>query len=287
MNKERIALVTDSSCDLPAEILQQYSIFTLPLKIIYHDREYSDGVDITPDEVYQRFESEIPKTAMTAPADIYQLFNSLKEQGISKVLAIHISSALSGVYELVQMIGREFQDMQIEVVDSKTLSMGLGFMLCEAGRCISQGLHLEEIRDRVLGMKDKVKVFYSIPVLDYLRKGGRIGLVSATIGSILNLKPIISVNEDGRYYSYDKVRGRRQSLERLVEIAADMAQRGKVRIAVMHGAACEEATHVKEVISKLPNIKEVLFGQISPALVVHTGPGLVGIALQLIPDGEA
>lgn len=279
---EKIALVADSSVDLPKEILDKYSIYTVPLRIIYNDREYSDGVDITPDEVYDRFAQEVPKTSMPSASDVINLFDSLKEQGYKKILAVHLSCNLSGTVDMIRMVSKNYEDIQIEVFDTKLVSIGTGLVVYQAAKLISQGLGMEEIKARLLEIKEKTKVFFCIPMLDYLRKGGRIGLVAATLGTIMDLKPIISVNQEGKYYSYTKVRGRKKSLEKLVEIVTELIKDNKVIVALYHGAGKEEALEIKESLSKFPNIQELLFGQISPAMVVHTGPGLVGIAVQTL-----
>jgi DegV family protein with EDD domain len=278
-NIEKIALVTDSSSDLEKEIIEKYNIQTIPLKIIYSDREYDDGVDISSEEVYKRFDQEIPKTSMPSQTDIMKVFDRLREEGYKKILSIHLSCNLSGTVDVVKMISKQYEDLEIEVIDSKSVSIGVGMLVHEAARLISQSIPMAEIKDALNKAKDKINVFYCIPVLDYLRKGGRIGLVAATLGTIMDLKPIISVNKDGRYYTCAKVRGRKKSLEKLVEIASDLMKDKKVNVSVYHGAAKEEALKIKEYLATLPNVQEIFFGQISPAMVVHTGPGLVGLAI--------
>jgi DegV family protein with EDD domain len=278
-NIEKIALVTDSSSDLEKEIIEKYNIQTIPLKIIYSDREYDDGVDISSEEVYERFDQEIPKTSMPSQTDIMKVFDRLREEGYKKILSIHLSCNLSGTVDVVKMISKQYEDLEIEVIDSKSVSIGVGMLVHEAARLISQSIPMAEIKDALNKAKDKINVFYCIPVLDYLRKGGRIGLVAATLGTIMDLKPIISVNKDGRYYTCAKVRGRKKSLEKLVEIASDLMKDKKVSVSVYHGAAKEEALKIKEYLATLPNVQEIFFGQISPAMVVHTGPGLVGLAI--------
>ena len=278
-NSEKIALVTDSSSDLQKEIIEKYNIQTIPLKIIYSDREYNDGVDISPEEVYERFDQEVPKTSMPSQTDIMKVFDRLREEGYKKILSIHLSCNLSGTVDVVKMISKQYDDLEIEVIDSKSVSIGVGMLVHEAARLISQSKPLAEIKDALNKAKDKINVFYCVSVLDYLRKGGRIGLVAASLGTIMDLKPIISVNDDGRYYTCAKVRGRKKSLEKLVEIAVDLMKDKKVNVSVYHGAAKEEALKIKEYFASLPNVQEIFFGQISPAMVVHTGPGLVGLAI--------
>lgn len=279
---EKVALVTDSGSDLPKDIVEKYNINTIPLKIIYKDREYDDGIDISSEEVYERFNQEIPKTSMPSQLDIIKLFDKLKQEGYQKILCIHISSNLSGTVDMIKMISKNYEDMEIEVFDSKSISIGVGMLVYEAAKLIALHIPLKEIKESLQKIKDKINVFYCIPVLDYLRKGGRIGLVAATIGTIMDLKPIISVNKEGRYYSHAKVRGRKKSLEKLIEIGIDIIKDQKVNISVYHGAAKEEALKIKEYFSKLPNVQEIFFGQITPSLVVHTGPGLVGLAIQVL-----
>jgi DegV family protein with EDD domain len=281
-NYDKIALVTDSSCDMEKEIKEKYNIQTIPLKIIYNDKEYDDGVDISPEEVYERFSQEVPKTSMPSQTDIMKVFDRLREEGYKKILSIHLSCNLSGTVDVVKMISKQYDDIEIEVIDSKSVSIGVGMLVHEAARLISQSIPMAEIKDALNKAKDKINVFYCIPVLDYLRKGGRIGLVAATLGTIMDLKPIISVNKDGRYYTCAKVRGRKKSLEKLVEIAMDVMKDKKVNVSVYHGAAKEEALKIKEYLASLPNVQEIFFGQISPAMVVHTGPGLVGLAIHAL-----
>ncbi|NLM45054.1 MAG: DegV family protein [Clostridiales bacterium] len=277
----KIALITDSSCDLPSEILSKYSIFTLPLRVIYGNKEYRDGIDITPQEIYSRMPDEIPKTSMASPSDCASLLQNLQNKGIKNILSINISGGLSGTYDMVKMVSKDFPDLNVIAIDSKSLSIGLGFMVYEAAKMISEGFDIDYIKNKVLSLRDKIKIFYCLPVLEYLKKGGRINTVAATIGDIIDIKPIISINEEGKYYSHAKVRGRKRSLDKLVEIAKEISEGHTVRLAVMHGSAEKEAQKIKDTLSKLPNVKDIIFGQIGPALGVHTGPGLVGVCVYI------
>ena len=144
---------------------------------------------------------------------------------------------------------------------------------------ISVGKDFHEIIKQLPLIKDRIKVYYVVDTLNYLIKGGRIGKVAGTLGELLKIKPIISVNEEGVYYSYTKVRGRRQSISKLIEIANQTLTRSKAKIWVLQGGALEEGKNLYQAISKLPNITEINFGDISPVLGVHTGPGLLGIVI--------
>lgn len=274
----KVAIVTDSTCDISKEEFKKYGINLLPLKVVYNDRQYMDRVEIEPQEVYDSMKNETPKTSMPSPGEAVNLFEKLAKEGFTDVIAIHISSGLSGTYQMVKTVARQMKNIiNIEVIDSKALSLGLGFLVLEARRQIEEGIDFEEVVKRLRGLQKKVKVFFVVKTLEYLRKGGRIGYVAGTIGEMLNVKPIISINEEGKYYTYDKVRGRKRSLNKLVEIVREYAEGKKLKLAVMHADALEEARSVAKKL-QLPNLDLVGVGEISPAMVVHAGPGLVGVA---------
>ena len=281
--QEKIAIITDTSCDLPQDTIDKYNIHLLPLKIIYQDKEYDDRLEISAEEIYARFAEEVPTTSMPSRDTAAKLFESLRAQGYQKILAILLSSGLSATYEMVENLRKEFSDIDIRVINSKSLSMGLGFLVVEGGKLLEEKkMQFEEIIQSLKKTRERINLFYAIPTLEYLRKGGRIGLVSATLGSLIDLKPVISINAEGKYYSHAKVRGRKKSIARIIELVEELSNGRQINVAVMHGDAEEEGLKIKEYFEKKPNVKEIFFGQISPALVVHTGPGLVGICYQLI-----
>ncbi|NLU49620.1 MAG: DegV family protein [Syntrophomonadaceae bacterium] len=277
--EEKIALVTDSSCDLPEQVIKEYGIHVLPLRVIYPSREYRDVCDITPQEVYARMSQEVPTTSQPPAGEIRELLARLKTEGFTKVLAIHISGGLSGTSDLVKSVSREFRNLETRVIDSKSLSMGLGFLVYEAARGVARGLNFQRILENIRAKQKTVRLFYVLETLEYLRRGGRLGLVAAALGGMLDLKPIISVNEEGKYFTFCKVRGRKKSVDKLVEVVDKAIAGKKVVAAVMHGGAPLEGEQLRKRIQGLSsgNIVELLFGQISPVLGVHTGPGLLGV----------
>lgn len=276
--KEKIALLADSACDLPREIINRYGIKILPLKVIYRDREFNDRIDVEPEYVYSRMPDEIPTTSMPCTQEIKDLFNRIREEGFTHVLAVHISTGLSGTCEAVKMIARDIDHLRIKVVDSKTLSFGTGWMVLDAARNIASGFSFEKVLEKFHSIQPKVQVYYILETLEYLRRGGRIGLVSSMLGSLLDIKPIISVNEEGKYFTFAKAHGRRKSIEKLYEIVAKTVATKRINLAVLHGGALEELNALVERLKHLPNINELVCSDISPVLGVHTGPGLVGVA---------
>ena len=273
----KIAIVTDSSCDLTDDIIQKYNIKLLPLKIIYSDREYRDRFEISPEQIYERFEEEIPKSSLPSPDDAITLFKELEQEGTTHVLIITISAGLSGTNNMLRVVSSEFENMTFEVLDSKALSLGLGIPVIEAAKEREQSNDFDKVVERAKSVIHGTRAYFVVKTLEYLKKGGRIGKVEGTIGDILQIKPIISINEEGIYYTYKKVRGRTKSIKELREIVAEKAKDKLIKVAVVHGNALEEAKELLEEIKSLKNVKETFFGQISPVLVVHTGPGLVGV----------
>jgi DegV family protein with EDD domain len=275
----KIALITDSSCDLTEDIIRKYNIKLLPLRIIYKDKEYIDRITISPKEVYDNLEKEVPTTSMPSMQDIEDVFSSIENEGYTHVIAITLSSGLSGTFNTVKLISEEHPNLVTFIFDSKSLSLGLGALVQECALYIAQGKSFEEIVNMLPSVKERISVYYVIETLEYLKKGGRIGKVSATLGELLNIKPIISIDKEGKYYTYAKVRGRKQSISKLADIARETLEHAKAKIFIMHGGALEEGRKLYNTFIDVPNITSLQFGDISPALGVHTGPGLLGVAV--------
>lgn len=282
--KQKTALLVDSGIDVPPSIIKEYGIYSLPLKIIYKDREYSDGVDIQAEEVYSNLSVEIPKTSLPGAAEAISILDRIKSDGYENVLAVTLSSGLSGTYNMISLVAKDYEGLDVQVVDTKNIGIAGGMVAIRAAEYISEGMDFETLVKTVNEDVPDSKIFFCISTLEYLQKGGRIGLVSSMLGTALNLKPIISCNEEGIYYNVAKISGRKRSLDKMIEIATEYASKGKLyNLAVVHGGAAEDAEKVKEkLLSKLSKYKNVFEGQISPALGVHTGPGLVGIGVQIL-----
>jgi len=278
---EKIAIVTDSTSDLKKEDLDKYGIRSLPLKVIYKDRQYHDRVDITPSEVYESMKEEIPTTSMPSPQEIEDLYTELKNDGYTHIISIHISSGLSATYSNCRMVADQMEDIEVKVIDSKMLSMGLGRLVLYAKDLVAaEKFSFDEIIERVEAKRGKIEIFFVVETLKYLKKGGRIGKVSGTIGELLNVKPIISIDEDGEYYTFTKVRGRKKSLKKMYSILKNRLEDGKEYcLDIMNAAAPGEAQELLDKFKDVSAIKEIFLGEISPVMVVHAGPGLLGLAI--------
>lgn len=286
MNKEKIALLVDSGTDVPAEIMSQYGMYMLPLQIIYKDRTYTDKVDITAEEIYQRLPQEIPSTSLPDGETINKIFDRIKADGYEKVLAVTISSGLSGTYNVVRLMGEQRNDLDIFVLDTKNIGIGAGLQAIRAAELLTEGITWQDLKEQLLQEVVRNKVFFNVATLEYLQKGGRIGLVASILGNALKLNPIISCNDEGIYYTVAKSRGRKKSLDKTVELVKQyIGNHKQFRLAVAQGDALAEAKEMKTRLEQeFPQVKEIFFGQISPALVVHTGPGLLGVGVQLLDE---
>lgn len=279
---QKIAIITDSTCDLSDEILNKYNIRFVPLRIIFSTEEFIDRITLTAQEFYDKLKNEIPKTSLPSPKDTVALFEELRKEGFTHVLSINLSSGLSGTYEMMNNVAKQFKDICIEVIDARTLSMGLGFLVLEAVKSLQETCDFSAMVEEVKAKIHNISTFFVIPSLEYLRKGGRIGKVAGTIGDLMQIKPIISIDVEGKYFTFDKVRGRKQSLNRMFEIVKEKTLNKLSEVAVLHGMAEEEGRELLEKIKNLPTVKTTFFEQISPVLGVHTGPGLVGIVINNI-----
>ena len=279
---EKTAILTDSGCDLPLELTEKYNIKVLPLKVIYPEKEYSDRIDIQPDEVYKNMPARIPTTSLPSPEEIKAMFERIREEGFTHVLAVHLSSNLSGTYNAVKIAAKDFEGLIVKTIDTKTLSMASGWMVLEAARNIASGFSLEKAADNLQKIRPKIQGFYVIETLEYLRRGGRIGAVASMLGQFLHLKPIISVDQEGKYFTYCKAKGRRKSIEKLVQIVEEQVKNHPIRLAVLNGGSSAEFEALVKRLKDLPNVIDFITSEVSPALGVHTGPGLLAVCIQEI-----
>lgn len=279
MNSAKTAIMVDSGCDISQEFIEQYDIKVLRLKVLYGDRMYSDGLDIDPLEVYRRFPQEIPTTSTPNMYEVSELVNEIKSEGYEKIIGITISSGLSGTYNAVAMAFEE-EDIETFAFDTKNISIGAGLLAMWAAKKLSEGWTFEAVKH---GLNDKIndsKVFFYMDTLDYLRKGGRISPAVAIVGKALNLKPIISCNEKGTYYTVSKIRGQHKGLEKLMDSLKDYIGDKKAYLAIMNGDGTRYLDIIRARIKEMfPRCEVVVDKQITATMAIHTGPGLIGVGV--------
>ena len=277
----QIAVLFDSGTDVPKEYMDKYGMYMLPLTLTYEDGSYKDRVDIQPQQVIDKLKQEIPKTSLPSMGDTADLFRSMEEKGIRQVICVTISSGLSGTNHMLHVVAEEFPQMDIRIVDTKNIGIGAGITAIRAAELVQEGKAMDEIMAQLDLLIPKTKVFFCVETLEYLQKGGRIGLVTAKVGTLLGIRPIISCNDDGIYYTVQKARGARAAFDGVInQVLKAAAGHKKLRLLVAHAGAEDKAKAAAEEFRKHLDA-EIVYAPVSPALVVHTGPGLLGVGLQV------
>ena len=279
---QKIALITDSACDLDLNTLRENNINLLPLRIIYSNGDYRDRIDISPQEVYDNLEKEVPKTSLPSAKETEEVLNRLEEEGYTHVICISISSGLSGSFNAIRLALEDHPKLTSFVYDSKILAYPQGEIVLEVAKLIKEGKSYEEIIKEIPEIRKRVIGYFTINTLEYLKRGGRIGRLAGTVGELLNLKPIITTDEDGVYYNVAKVRGRKQSLSKMTELLKGYLAKSKCEIAVLHAGCEDEAIKYMNSLKDLTNVISIKIAEISPALGIHGGPGLIGFSVKMV-----
>lgn len=287
MVPQKIALLTDSCADLSPQLAAENHIYMVPLRILCADGEYADGVNIFGKDIYARLRAgELPQTSLPAGEEIEKILRQIVMDGYDGVVAVMLSSGLSGTYNLVRLIGEECRGMlPVKVFDSVSGSLGMGLTVLQAAEDIRNGMGWEELTERrIPRLIANTYPFFSVDTLEYLLKGGRIGKVTATAGTLLQIKPIITFAADGQLQSIAKVRGRHQVIDKLVEMTVKHCGGHKrYNLAVANGGAPEEMETVRQKLTAaLPNYDHIWDGEIDGTLSVYIGDGVLGAAVQVL-----
>lgn len=273
---KKIAIVTDSTADLPNDLVSQYGITVVPLKIIFNgDDTFLDGVDMQTEEFYQRLveNGQTATTSQPSPADFADCYKQLLPQ--NSIISIHISSVMSGTVQSARVAREMFPESDIEVVDSKSCSMGIGLVVLEAARAASMGKSKDDILDIIHKAIAKIKLFFIVDSMKHLKEGGRIGKAQALLGTILSIKPILYLNE-GIVEPYEKIRGKTRAIERLAQIIADKAGGKRIKCSVLHGNAQEGMKQFLKKLTPIVNCDKPIISKVGPVVGTHVGPGVVG-----------
>ena len=282
-----IALVTDSTCDLPAEILAKYQIEIVPLTVHFDEDTYYDKVDLDSEEFYKMMESaaDLPTTSQPSVGLFMDKYQKLAEE-YDQVISIHLSSALSGTCESARLAAAQLDDLNVEIIDSKSTSTGLGFMVLLAAKMIKEGKNLEEIKDKILKEREKITIYFTVNELSYLEKGGRIGKAQAFLGSIFNFNPILELSAaTGEITPKEKIRGYKKTNQKMIDLALNAAEGSeKVNFAYIYGKDSDNYQQLKELfeadLKAQDNFEyQLLENKIGTVLSSHTGPLVYGIVI--------
>ncbi len=264
-NPEKIALLTDSCADLNEKHRKNKPIFVVPLKIRGGQREFSDGVDIFAEDIYRfQEQGEVLYTSLPDWECVKKTLDCIAQMGFEKVIAVHLSSGLSGTYNLVRLYAQERKDLDMQVFDSLSGSLGIGSMLLQAWEDIRGGMSWDELTKHLIPFPiENTCPFFSIDTLEYLQKGGRIGKITALAGTMLNIKPLIGFSEDGQLISVAKVRGRKAVQPKLIELLQiKQVENKRYNIAIANGGAPKEMAELaKKIRDEFPEAKHFLGGR--------------------------
>jgi DegV family protein with EDD domain len=282
MSSKQVAVLTDSTASIPEGMLAELNIRTVAYYIHRGQEVLRDLVTIQRDEFLNWLATArvLPTTASPGPGDYIEAYQDLARSGADEIISIHMTSKASGAYQAAciaqSMLEEQMPDLHVEVIDTRNAALCQGWMAIEAARAALAGLRLEEVAAKVNAMIPVTHMLQTADTLKYLYMGGRIGKAKHLVGSLLNIKPLIGV-EDGEIVPLGVARSRAQAYQVMVDKIEAAVGKSKVKIAYVHAGAMEEVEKIKNIVETRLNAVESFIGELSPALAVHTGPGTAGL----------
>lgn len=270
-------IITDSTSDLPLDFVEENKIHIVPLNIHLQDSLYKDGVDIQPSELYYRLRTEdiFPQTSQPSAGEFMEIYQTLKPD--DEVLVLCLSSELSGTYQSAEMardMVAEQIDAEIHVVDSRSVSLGLGMQVIHAQKCFDEGKDMAQTLYELAEIRRRMRLIFAVDTLEYLARGGRISQLSKRLGNLLQLKPVLHL-EEGRIEVLDKVRTRSKAVQRILEIFYKEASQAQ-QVGILHIDAPTEGQQLAQKVQEYYH-GPLLLAQCGAVIGSHAGPGTVGI----------
>lgn len=277
-----IVIVTDSAADIDPSLCQSLGIGVVPLKINFGSESYIDGVDINPDSFYQklRTSSVMPTTSQPSPIDFAEKYREIVDRHGKDVsiITITLSAVLSGTHQSA-VIGKSMmeEDLDITVVDSKKASFVYGMIAVEAARAVQAGKSKQQVLNLIERMIHDVRVYFLVETLEYLQKNGRIGKAASLFGTLLNIKPILTLDPEGTVQPFEKVRGSKKAIARILEETRRYADGQAIKVAILHADVEEQAASLMAQMKSEFTIEESFLSNIGPVIGSHVGPGTLGV----------
>lgn len=276
--KRKVAIVTDSTANLPEALLEEYGIQVIPLTVNWAGESLLDGVDIQVDAFYRRLQTakEMPTTSQPSVGQFIEFFQNVSATADS-IVGIFISEALSGTMDSARSAAQDLADIPIELVDSKSAAMGLALIVTMAARLANDGLDYQDIAQRARALVPKIRLLFVVDTLEFLHRGGRIGGAQRLVGSVLSIKPILHL-VDGKIESFESVRTKKKAVARLMSVVGESGWGPQMHYGVLDAMAPDTADMMFDDIKSHGEPAELLRGGISPVIGTHIGPGAVGVA---------
>ncbi|MCZ2837026.1 DegV family protein [Modestobacter sp. VKM Ac-2985] len=280
-----VAVVTDSTAYLPADVVERYGIQVVPLYVVLAGRSGREGSDVTSAEVARSLSVRggHVSTSRPTPGDFVAVYRRLLDGGADRLVSVHLSGELSGTWDAARVAAAQVGEHLVTVLDSRSAAMGTGFAVLAAARAAADGASAAEVADAARETAAATRTFFVVDTLEHLRRGGRIGAAAALLGSALAVKPVLHVT-DGQVVALEKVRTSARALNRLVQRAVDVAGDAPVAAAVHHLAAPERAQRLADQLAaRLPALTELYVSELGAAVGAHVGPGAVGVVVDPTP----
>jgi DegV family protein with EDD domain len=275
----KIRIVTDSTADIPISLREELGIEMVPLKIHIGDETYLDGVTLKSEQFYEKqaAASTFPSTSQPSPVEFLEMYKKLAEaEPDVEIISIHLSSALSGTYQSAVLACSMLEEqVKVHLIDSKSASYGIGILALEAAKAARVGKSVEQITEHLHKLRDSIRIYFLVDTLEYLQKGGRIGKASALFGSLLNIKPILTVDKDGEVSALDKVRGQKKAMGRIMELLEKDFAGKSIHVHVAHSNSLEAAEQLDAQIQERFDVKSMDYLVLGPVIGAHTGTGTV------------
>ncbi len=278
MTGPKVALVVDSAASIPQDLVELHNLHVIPQIIIWEGETYLDGVDITIGQFYERLRTakEMPSTSQPSVGEFHEFFGNLAGD-YQSIVGIFISTRLSGTVASATAAAKMLPDFPIEIVDSRSISMAMGFIALAAANAVKDGLNHIEAANAARDLVPKAKAVFVVDSLEYLHRSGRIGGARRLMGSMLSMKPLLHI-DDGQIELLASVRTKRKALDRAIEIAQkEVAGKGPVHGSVVHSAALDEAKSFKTKVESAIQFEELFISELSPAVGANVGPGVVAL----------
>lgn len=285
MDKSKVAIVTDSTVNLPEDLIDQYNLNIVPLNVIWEGVTYKEGIDITTSEFYQRLKTakELPTTSQPSAGQFHEVYSELAKTH-EGIVGVFLSEDLSGTLDSARTAASMMKDYPIEIVDSRVISLALGFLVLASARAAQQNLGISDVADSARRLMGTTRFIFVVETLEYLHRGGRIGGAQRLLGSVLSMKPLLQLQE-GKVMPLESVRSKRKAVNRMLAIAAeDLKNKKDIRLGVIHAAAKDEADQIQKEATELLNPVEVIQNELSPVIGTHVGPGTVGLSYTYAPE---
>lgn len=283
-----IHIVTDTTAGLPQSIVDEYRIPVVPQYVHFGEEAFKDMYEISVDEFYrkQAAAADLPKTSAPSPADFFPVFDAiLAEDPQPTILCIHPSPEVSGTLRAARPAAAEYPDADIRIVDTRSVSVGLGMMVLEAATMREAGASADAIIQRLQAMRSATHVYFIVDTLEYLAKGGRIGRASHLMGTLLDIKPILTL-EDGAVASHSKARTRKRSITQMRDYVLEGVGQGVsgLRLAVAHAVCEDEARQLMDDLVQVLEPEVCLFTELGPAIGCHAGPRTLAVGWVIVPS---